>query len=245
MGPTVIARPVIGYELGRRSHRAKNKGVDLRLAKALDDLQAGAPRYAAVDFDRPGDQHLANPTATRGDDDRVILGTEWDDRFICLDNAAQRLAIRVDHGAAQLGAQHPGGSVRAEAKLALQLQSRNAVGVRGHQKGRPEPGGQRQLAGMHDRAGGHRGLPAAGGTFIGEWFGLQTPGAAAAASGADKPVRPAALEEVFCARRLRRKTTLELDQRFWKSALRSGHGPHLLNPLNRSGVYANVHFLYT
>src|SRR5215469_15291268 len=83
---------------------------------------------------------------------------------------------------------------------------------------------------MHDGAGGHRGLPAAGGTFIGEWFGLQTPGAAAAASGADKPVRPAALEEVFCARRLRRKTTLELDQRFWKSALRSRHEPHLLKP---------------
>src|SRR5215469_10690528 len=217
MGPTVIARPVIGYELGRRSHRAKNKGVDLRLAKALDDLQAGAPRYAAVDFDRPGDQHLANPTAPRGDDDRVILGAERDDRFICLDNAAQRLAIRVDHRATQLGAQHPGGSVRAEAKLALQLQSRNTVGVRGHQKGRPEPGSQ-------------RGLPAAGGTFIGEWFGLQTPGAAAAASGADKPIRPAALEEVFCARRLRRKTTLELDQRFWKSAVRSRHTPPAKTP---------------
>src|SRR5215831_48904 len=83
---------------------------------------------------------------------------------------------------------------------------------------------------MHDRAGGHRGLAAAGDTFIGEWFGLQTPGAPTAASGADKPVRPAAFEEVFCACRLRRKTTLELDQRFWKSALRSGHRPRLLKP---------------
>src|SRR5215472_263718 len=43
----------------------------------------------------PATSHLANPTATGGDDDRVILGAERDDRFICLDNAAQRLAIRV------------------------------------------------------------------------------------------------------------------------------------------------------
>src|SRR5215469_8928815 len=98
---------------------------------------------------------------------------------------------------------------------------------------------------MHDGAGGHRGLAAAGDTFIGEWFGLQTPAAATAASGADKPVRPATLEEVFCARRLRRKTTLELDQRFWKSALRSRHGSDLLKPPNREGVYADVHFSYT
>ena len=62
-----------------------------------------------------------------------FLGAERDDRLIRLDDAVQRLAIRIDHGPAQLGAQHPGGSVRAEAELALQLQSRDAVGVRGHQ----------------------------------------------------------------------------------------------------------------
>src|SRR5215469_18533518 len=201
--------------------------VLLKLSMTFRRARRGMPPSTST---APATSILPTPLRPAGTNDRVILGAERDDRFICLDNAAQRLAIRVDHGAAQLGAQHPGGSVRAEAKLALQLQSRNAVGVRGHQKGRPEPGGQRQLAGMHDGAGGHRGLPAAGGTFIGEWFGLQTPGAAAAASGADKPIRPAALEEVFCARRLRRKTTLELDQRFWKSAVRSRHTPPAKTP---------------
>jgi hypothetical protein len=42
---------------------------------------------------------------------------------IGLDDTAQWLAFRVDHGSAQLGTQHPGGSVRAKAELALQLQS--------------------------------------------------------------------------------------------------------------------------
>ena len=157
------------------------------LAKALDHLEPGAPGLAAVDFDRAGDQHLADPAAAGGHDDRVVLGAERDDRLVGLDQAAERLALRVDHGAAQLGAQHPGGSVRAEAELALQLQRRDAVGVRRHQKRRPEPNRQRQLAGMHDRAGGHRGLPTAIGAFIGEGFGLQQPSTALAATGQTNP----------------------------------------------------------
>src|SRR5215470_1257684 len=37
-------------------------------------------------------------------------------------SASERLPFGVDHGAAQLGAQHPGGAVRAETELVLQLQ---------------------------------------------------------------------------------------------------------------------------
>jgi hypothetical protein len=40
--------------------------VDLVLAETLDHLQPGAARRAAVDFDRAGDQHLADPTAAAG-----------------------------------------------------------------------------------------------------------------------------------------------------------------------------------
>src|SRR5439155_10077096 len=64
----------------------------------------------------------------------------------------------------------------------------------------PEPGRQRQLAGMHDRTGGHRGLTAAGGALIGECLGLQQPGSAFAAAEADEPLWPTALEKVLCAR---------------------------------------------
>src|SRR6516164_1060356 len=92
----------------------------------------GPPRRAAVDFDRPCDQHLADPTAARWHDDRVVLSTERNDRLVSLDDATQWLTFRIDHGPAQLGAQHPRGSVRAKAELALQLQRRDAIGVRRH-----------------------------------------------------------------------------------------------------------------
>src|ERR1700730_18556999 len=61
--------------------------MELRLAKALDHLQPGAPRFAAVDFDRAGDQHLADPAAAGGHDDWVVLGSEPDDRLVGLDHA--------------------------------------------------------------------------------------------------------------------------------------------------------------
>ena len=141
-------------------------------------------------------------------------------------SAAERLALGVDHGAAQLGGQHPGGSVRAEAQLALQLQRRDAVGVRRHQKRRPEPHRQRQLAGMHDRASGHRGLPTAIGAFIGEGFGLQQPSPTPAATRADKPFWPTALEEVLRTRAFRGEAALKLEQRPRKLSLRSRHDTH-------------------
>src|SRR6516162_9006528 len=123
----LVRRPVVRHELGLRGYRTKDESVDLLFAKALDHFQPGAPRLAAIDFDRPGDQHLADPAAACRYDDQVVLGAERNDRFIRLDDAAQWLPLRVDHGPAQLGAQHPGGSVGAQAELALELQRRNAV----------------------------------------------------------------------------------------------------------------------
>ena len=77
---------------------------------------------------------------------------------------------------------------------------------------RPEPCGQRQLAGVHDGLRRHRGLPPAGGTLIGEGLGLQKPGSAVTTARADKPVRPPALEKVFRAFAFGRKASLERDQ---------------------------------
>src|SRR5215472_10818964 len=52
---------------------------------------------------------------------------------------------------------------------------------------------------MHDRAGGHRGLPTAVGALVGEGFGLKQPGSAPAATRADKPFWPTTLEKVLRA----------------------------------------------
>src|SRR2546429_293668 len=73
-------------------------------------------------------------------------------------------------------------------------------------------------------------LPPAGGTFIGEGLGLQKPGAAGAAAGADEPLRPTAREKVFRTCAFRRKAALEFDQRLGKPALGPRHGLTLLNP---------------
>jgi hypothetical protein len=125
LGNVGVGWPVVRHQLGLRGDRAEHEGVDLLLAEALDHLQPGAPWRTAVDFDRAGDQHFADPTAARRQDDRVVLGAEGNDRLIGLDDTAQRLALRVDHGPAQFGAQHPGGSVRAAAELTLQLEGRD------------------------------------------------------------------------------------------------------------------------
>jgi hypothetical protein len=52
------------------------------------------------------------------------------------------------------------------------------------------------------------GLAAAGALIC---FGLQRPGSALTAAGADEPLRPTALEKAFCARVFSRKATLKFD----------------------------------
>src|SRR5205814_10181533 len=83
---------------------------------------------------------------------------------------------------------------------------------------------------MHDRAGGHRGLPTAISALVGEGFGLQQPGPAAAATRTDKPFRPTPLEKVLRTRAFRRKAVLKFDQRPRKPSLRSRHHPTPAHP---------------
>src|SRR5205085_11380684 len=100
-------------------------------------------------------------------------------------------------------------------------------GLRRHQKRRPAPDRQLQLAVMHERAGGHRGLRAAIGASIGEGFGLEQPGTAPTTIRADKSLGPTPLEKVLRARAFRRKAVLKLKQRFREPSLRSRHNQPL------------------
>ena len=152
--------------------------------------------------------------------ERIVLAAADDFGLVDFNQAGQRAAARCHHAAAQLGGHQPRRFVRAHGELALQLQRRDAVGMSGHQIGRPEPGGQRQLGVVHDRAGGHRGLLPAAGAFPGPRLGLQLPGFVPATCGADKAVRPARRKEIGDTGRLIRKAALELDQRAGKI----GHG---------------------
>jgi hypothetical protein len=134
---------------------------------------------------------------------RIVLAAAGDLGFVDLDQASEWVAVGRDHAAAQLGAEQPRGLVGAEVELALQLQNRDAVGMGGHQIGRPEPGGQRQLGVVHDGPGGDRGLlVAASALFPGPGLGLQFPGFTDAAVWAHKTFRPARREQVSHTGRL-------------------------------------------
>src|SRR2546423_722631 len=98
---------------------------------------------------------------------------------------------------------------------------------------------------MHDRAGGHPGLPTAISALVGEGFGLQQPGPAAAATRTDKPFRPPALEKVHRTRAFRRKAVLKFDQRPRKPSLRSRHHPTPRSSRYRGAAYSLVLVLYT
>ncbi len=74
---------------------------------------------------------------------------------------------------------------------------------------------------MHNRAGGHPGLTTAAGALISKGLGLEQPSTAFAATRADKPLGPTALEKILRAGAFRRKAALKLEQRSWKPPLRS------------------------
>jgi hypothetical protein len=52
--------------------------MEFLLAKALDHFSRAAPGLAAVDFDRACRQHLADPAAAGGQDDRVVFAGQHD-----------------------------------------------------------------------------------------------------------------------------------------------------------------------
>ena len=183
-----------------------------RVVGHLGEPDAAGSGTAVLDLDGADDQHFALRAAAAAAGERIVLAAAGDFGFVDLDQAGERAAVGCDHTAAQLGAHQPRRLVRAEAELALQLQGGDAVGMGRHQIGRPEPSRQRQFGVLHDRAGGHRGLPATDGALPGPCLGLQFPRLGLAAAGADKTLRPARCEEVLRASRFIGEATLELDQ---------------------------------
>ena len=99
----------------------------------------------------------------------------------------------------------PGGLV-GHPELGLELQSRDAVGVRGHQVGGEEPLPERQVRSLHNRPGDDGSLPttarlvALARAFEQPRPSFQAPGFPRAAARAHEAARPPLLCEVFRAR---------------------------------------------
>ena len=170
-----IARPTVGADRDAGSHVGGDEAVQRRGGEVRDLGEANAAGRAVCDFDRTGDEHFALVAAPATTGDRIILGAQGDFRLVDLGETGQRRAARRDHGPAKFGAQEPRRLVGAEAELVAELQGRNAVGMGGHETGRPEPGRQRQLRPVHNGTRGDRGLLAAGGTLEGEGLSAMRP----------------------------------------------------------------------
>ena len=176
----------------------------------LDRRQSDAARLAlGRQLDRAGDTHLADRAAALPARGRLLRCTQRQRGLIDLDQVLKQTAIGVDHGAAQLVQQQPGTLVAAEPELRLELKSRDAVRVAGHDVNRREPGLQRQMTAVHDRACGDRGLLAAGRTFPARPATLQFPAFVMAATGADEAIGPSLGREVAGAGGLIGKARLE------------------------------------
>ena len=217
-GRAGISRPSVGLGGGARGEIGFEESMQAggRVIGHLGEPNAAGAGAAILDLDRAGDEDFALMAASATAGERVVLAAADDFGLVNLDQASEHAAVGRHHAAAQLCRHQPSRFVRAQSKLALQLQCRNAVGMGRHQIGRPEPRGQRQLGVVHDRAGGHRGLLAAAGAFPSPCLGLQLPRFVPAASRADKALRPARRDKVSDAGRLIREAALKLDQRAGK-----------------------------
>ena len=126
---------------------------------------AAGPAAVRKQFNRSCDVHLADRAAPLPTLSRLVPGAEGNVRLVDLDQILEQGPVLHHHGPADLLQQKPGRLAAAEAKLGLQLERRDAVGVARHNMERGKPRLQRQMAAVNEGAGGHRGLLAASGAL--------------------------------------------------------------------------------
>ena len=130
-GSTGIGGPSVSLGGGAWCEVAGNERVQAvgRVVGHLGEPDAPGSGAAVLDLDGADDQHfalMAAPAAGQW----IVLAAAGDLGFVDLDPAGERDPAGRHHAAAQLGTEQPRGLVGAEVELALQLQSRDAPGLR-------------------------------------------------------------------------------------------------------------------
>lgn len=201
-GRVLIAKPAVRDEMRAGFDGPADEAVQRFRRPVGDGFHADTSRLpVGGQFHRTDHEHLADRAApSLRLVARVVPRPERHLRFINFHKAFQRVAVRnthrIDHGAAELVQQQPCRLVAAQAELGLELQRRHAVRVTGHDVCREKPRPKRQVAGMHHRAGHHRGLVSAAGTFPSGPPALQRPAFAGAARGAHEALRPTPFRKI-------------------------------------------------
>ncbi len=216
---SVVRQPLVRGIAVRPHHRSRgdvpvDEAMQRRLGVVGDLLHPDTPRLAVRrQFDRAHDGDFPNRAAALAPGGRLPLGPERDGRLVDLHRSRQLAAGRIDHGAAEFRQHQPGRVPAPEAELRLGLLGRHPVRVAGHHVRQLEPLPQPDLGAVHDRPGGHRGLPGAPGALPGETLTRQLPALHRTAFRASETVRPPGRDQVARASGIVRELPVELGPR--------------------------------
>jgi hypothetical protein len=136
-GKVLVGGPIVGDQPGLRGNRTEHEGMELVFVKPRDHLQPGPPRLAAVDFNRAATSILPTPLRPAG----TTTGSFSVRNGMIVSSASTRPLSGSRSGLTMvrrsLAPNIQAVPVGAQAELVLQLQRRDAVGVRRHQKTPP------------------------------------------------------------------------------------------------------------
>ena len=210
-GRVLIAQPAVADDMRTGRDGPTDETVQ-RPGRSVGDVRHPDTAGMAVcrKLHRADDENLAYRAAPAfGLVGGIVFRAKRHLRLVDLDQVLQQAPVGVDHRAAQLVQQEPGGLVASEAKLSLELQRGDAVGMAGDDVRGEEPRLEGQVAAVDDCPRRYRGLATAVGTLLRGTIPFQFPTLATAALGTDEPVRPPMFDKITGASLLIGKTRLE------------------------------------
>src|SRR5438067_6877952 len=153
VGDASITGQSIGLGGSTGGEMGSEEGVQAggRVIGYLFEAEAAGAGTAVLHLDGADDEYLTLAAAPPAAGERIVLAAAGTLGLVDLDQTGEPGAAGSEHAATQLGAEQPSALIRAQGKLALQLQGGDAIGMGGHQIGRPEPSVQRQLGVVHVR----------------------------------------------------------------------------------------------
>ena len=195
-GRVLIAQPAVADDMRTGRDGPTDETVQ-RPGRSVGDVRHPDTAGMAVcrKFHRADDENLAHRAAPAfGSAPELVSGIVFRAkrhlRLVDLDQVLQQAPVGGDHRAAQLVQQEPGGLAASEAKLSLELQRGDAVGMAGDDVRGEEPRLEGQVAAVDDGPRRHRGLATAVGTLPRGADPVSTPNSCNCRTG-DRRTRPA------------------------------------------------------